>query len=273
MTGWFTQTIVETGRLPLFSMMAGLLLAFLFIRFSTRMIRAEVRWWPGNVTPGGLHVHHIVFGLVIVLVSGFSLVALADYHTPVANVTLAAGFGIGTALVLDEFAMVLYLRDVYWTSEGRASIDAVFAALAITVLFILGLHPVGLSGEFSDYAADRQLSTLVTAIVVLTVQYALAVVVLLKGKIWTGLIGLFVPVLLIVGACRLARPQSLWAHWFYRATPGKRQRSLHRERRYRDPVLNRKIRIQEAVAGRFDLDIRDDDTVSSSSNVQKWSKS
>ena len=48
-----------------------MLLSFGFIRFSTRMIRAEVSWWPGNVTPGGLHIHHLVFGIVLMMLSGF----------------------------------------------------------------------------------------------------------------------------------------------------------------------------------------------------------
>src|SRR3954469_10204878 len=52
-------------------LLACMLLSFGFIRFSTRMIRAQVSWWPGNVSPGGLHIHHLVFGIVLVLFSGF----------------------------------------------------------------------------------------------------------------------------------------------------------------------------------------------------------
>ena len=50
---WFTRTIVDTGRLPLFCFFVGIVVGFGFIRFSVRMIRAQVKWWPGNVTPGG----------------------------------------------------------------------------------------------------------------------------------------------------------------------------------------------------------------------------
>ena len=53
-----------------------MLLSFGFIRFSTRMIRAEVSWWPGNVTPGGLHIHHLVFGIVLMMLAGFLAFAL-----------------------------------------------------------------------------------------------------------------------------------------------------------------------------------------------------
>ncbi len=105
MTDWFTTAIVGPGRLPLFFMMLAFATAFAFIRISTRMIRADVSWWPGNVTPGGLHIHHVVFGLVMMLVSGFGFIALANYHTPATNCVLAAVFGVGAALVLDEFAL------------------------------------------------------------------------------------------------------------------------------------------------------------------------
>lgn len=190
MTEWFATEIVGPGRLPLFFMMLAFALAFAFIRISTRMIRADVSWWPGNVTPGGLHIHHVVFGLVMMLVSGFGFIALANYHTPVANCVMAAVFGVGSTLVLDEFALVLHLRDVYWTKEGRTSIDAVFVAFAITVLFVLGVHPLGFSGADFD-TADA--TTTIASIVLLVVQYGLATIVLLKGKIWTGLFGLFFP--------------------------------------------------------------------------------
>ena len=139
MNRWFHEVIVDTGRLPLFFLLVAFLLAFLFIRFSVRMIRAEVSWWPGNVTPGGMHIHHVMFGLVMMLISGFGMVVLANYETPVANCVFAAIFGVGSALVLDEFALVLHLRDVYWAEEGRSSIDAVFVAIAILTLFMLCL--------------------------------------------------------------------------------------------------------------------------------------
>lgn len=252
MSTWFTDTIVHTGRLPIFMMMAAFLVTFLFIRLSVRMIRAEVSWWPGNIEPGGLHIHHVVFGTILVLISGFAFIALANYHTPVANAVLASLFGIGAALVLDEFALILHLRDVYWAEEGRASIDAIFVGLAVTVLFVLGLHPVGLAGDFDDFEANRKISTLAVTLGYLLVQYAMVIVVLLKGKIWTGLIGLFLPVLLIIGAIRLARPRSPWARHFYSEHSRKYRRAVEREKRYRQPVVEAKIRAQEAVAGRFD---------------------
>lgn len=169
-----------------------------------------------------------------------------------ANAVLGSLFGIGAALVLDEFALILHLRDVYWSQEGRTSIDAIFVALAVTVLFVLGLHPVGLSGDFSEYETDRKWSTLAVTLTYLLVQYGLVVVVLLKGKIWTGLLGMFIPLLAIVGAVRLARPGSPWCKLFYPEHSRRYRRAVIREKRYRQPVVSGKVRAQEAVAGRFD---------------------
>ena len=93
----------------------------------------RVPWWPGSITTsGGLHIHHLVLGLALVLVSGFlSLQLLTD--TPWREV-LAVAFGAGAGLVLDEFALLLYLRDVYWSDEGRASVDAVALTALMTSL-------------------------------------------------------------------------------------------------------------------------------------------
>ena len=95
-----------------------MLLSFGFIRFSTRMIRAEVSWWPGNVSPGGLHIHHLVFGIVLMMLAGFIAFAIQPY-SPWFEIT-AGLFGIGMGLTLDEFALWLYLDDVYWAEQDAA---------------------------------------------------------------------------------------------------------------------------------------------------------
>jgi uncharacterized membrane protein len=250
MTRWFEHTIVDTGRLPLFFLLVAFVLTFLFIRLSVRMIRAEVSWWPGNVTPGGVHMHHEFFGMILMLISGFSFVALASFHTPVANCVLASVFGIGCALVLDEFALILHLRDVYWEEEGRSSIDAVFVAIAIGLLFLMGLRPIGF-GEFTEYQEAADTTTRIVVLVFLAGVVTLAVITLLKGKLWTGLIGLFFAPLLFFGTLRIARPKSPWARWRYVERPAKLEKAIRRERRYREPVVRWKVVVQEAVAGRF----------------------
>src|SRR6185437_1256145 len=120
MSNWFQQSVVDPGRLRLFCFFVAFIAAFAFIRFSVRMIRAQVKWWPGNVTPGGQHIHHVVFGVVFMCVGGIGGFALPDRALIPLCIT-AALFGIGAALVLDEFALILHLRDVYWTNQGRTS--------------------------------------------------------------------------------------------------------------------------------------------------------
>ena len=77
----------------------------------------------------------------------------------------------------------------------------------------------------------------------------LAVVVLLKGKVWTGLIGMFITPLLVVGAIRLSRPHAPWARWRYGDRPRKMHRALVRERKLRRPVVQAKLWLQHIVAG------------------------
>ena len=140
MSSWFSTNIVQTGRLPLFCFFCAFVAGFGFIRLSVRLIRAQVRWWPGNVTPGDLHVHHMVFGVVFMLIGG-----VTPMVAPGGSLNWRSGaaalFGLGAALVLDEFALILHLRDVYWTSDGRLSVDAVFVAVGVTVLLLLGIVP------------------------------------------------------------------------------------------------------------------------------------
>jgi hypothetical protein len=254
---WFQRTIVETGRLPLFCFFVGMIIGFAFIRFSVRMIRAQVRWWPGNVTPGGTHIHHVVFGVVFMLIGGVAGLAIPDNLTGWRSV--AAGFfGIGAALVLDEFALILHLDDVYWSEKGRTSIDAMFVAIAFSGLLVLGVRPIGID----DFLVARNDGTGATAAWVVggigaALNLALAAITLIKGKIWTGLVGLWVPVLIVVGSIRLARPHSPWARWRY-AKPSRRAerklaRAVERERRVRRPMIAAKVWFQDLIAGRPDL--------------------
>src|SRR5262249_27786591 len=70
MSSWFENEIIQPGKLPLAVLFLAFVVTFLFIRFSTRMIRAQVKWWPGNVSGGGLHLHHVVFGIVFMVLAG-----------------------------------------------------------------------------------------------------------------------------------------------------------------------------------------------------------
>ncbi|RFS84494.1 hypothetical protein D0T12_13015 [Actinomadura spongiicola] len=238
---WFSREIADAGRLRLFCFFVAFIAGFLFIRFSVRMIRAQVRWWPGNVTPGGHHVHHVVFGLVFMCVGGVGGLAIEEDSSAWAA-GAAALFGVGTALVLDEFALVLHLKDVYWSEQGRLSVEVVFITIALCGLLLLGLRPLG-----ADEVAGDGWWTIAFALIF---NLCVAVVALLKGKIWTGLLGLFVGVLAIVGAVRLARPGSPWARRRYAKGSRKERRAKARERRYRQPLERFGDRVSDLVAGR-----------------------
>ncbi|MES9608595.1 hypothetical protein, partial [Actinomadura sp. NPDC000929] len=245
----FDERIVATGRLPLFGFFVAFMVTFVLTRVNVRLIRADVRWWFRNVKAGDVHIHHVVFGVVLMLLGGVASLAVPDAYVGL-DLAAAVVFGMGSALVLDEFALILHLSDVYWTEKGRASVDAVFVAMAVTGLLLLGIRPLGYEGIAPDHGTG-----LITRVYVasLAVNLVLAVVTLLKGKIWTGLIGLFMPALLIVGAIRVARPGSPWSRWRY--DPGSRRyhRAVRRETRLRRPLIRAKIWVQEFIAGRHDL--------------------
>jgi len=249
--GWFTTQIVHTGRLPLFSFFVAFLFGFGFIRLSVRLIRARVRWWPGNVFAGKVHVHHMVFGVVFMAIGG-----VAELIVPLHSVPWRSGpaalFGLGLALVLDEFALILHLRDVYWSNEGRLSIDAVFVAAGLTALLLIGTSPVGVQSVDAYHNLPGSPGSVATLVLAGTVLFALASITLLKGKVWTGLFGVLVPLLLVVAAFRLARPDSPWARWRYRERPGKLAKARRREQRLRLPVIRAKIRIVDLLTGSHD---------------------
>src|SRR3954465_6836537 len=162
-------------------LLGAMLLSFAFIRFSTRMIRAEVLWWPGNVSPGGLHIHHLVFGIVLMMLAGF-LNFVIQPPSPWFEI-LAGVFGVGVGLTLDEFALWLYLDDVYWAEEGRSSVDAVVFAAIIGGGVIVGFVPLDAGGGGSTVA------------IVVTVAFELAICafVAVKGKISAAVVGMFLP--------------------------------------------------------------------------------
>lgn len=258
--------VVSRGRLPLLWCLIAFLLTFLVTRTIVRYIRAHAdsdaprKWWqPRNIGHGGLHIHHAVIGVVLVMVSGVTMVTLA-VDGGVTEFTVAAiFFGIGSALVLDEFALILHLEDVYWSEDGRTSVDAVFAAVAVAGLLILGFNPLSFF-DVGIWRDDHSIVARASVVAMALATLALAVVVLLKGKVWTGLVGMFITPLLIIGAVRLSRPHAPWARWRYSNRPRKMHGALERERYMRRPVVQAKLWLQDAVSGmpRFPDDARVD---------------
>lgn len=231
-----TQFLDERGQRAGFVLLAAFLVAFLFIRTSARLIRSpRVPWWPGSVkTSGGLHLHHLVWGIVLVLTTGFLGFALTP-SSPWDEI-LAGAFGVGMGLTLDEFALWIYLRDVYWAEEGRASLDAVVVAAALGGLVVLGIAPFDVPNNTSSVTA------LLVSVLLVTVLSAWAI---LKGRLWLGLLGVFIPLASIVGVCRLAAPGSAWARRFYGADGRKLARSQARFER----TKARRRRLADTIAG------------------------
>ncbi|MCW3015912.1 MAG: hypothetical protein JWO02_3004 [Solirubrobacterales bacterium] len=210
--------IVETGRQAQFLFFVAFLVSFGFIRTSAHMIRAQVKWWPGNVEVGGTHIHHLVWGILLLLIFGWLGLALAP-GTPWREVS-AVMFGIGAGLTLDEFALWLNLKDVYWEKQGRRSIDAVIVATALT-----GMTLVGLRG-WHDAATGVEDAVFAIVASAGTTGLLLGLINASKEKFGVALLGLLVPFVAIAGAFRLAKPHSLWARLFY--GDGRRRRSAQR---------------------------------------------
>jgi len=218
------QGLLGPSRAAVAAFTVGLLATFLFVRINTRLIRAKVKWWFHDIeSEGGLHVHHMVIGVILMVVAGLGLIAFLPQGLWLQLAALL--FGAGVALTLDEFALILRLQDVYWTKEGRLSVDAVIVAVCAGALLALGVSPLSNATAIgaTSIAAD------VTIAAVIAVDVILAVVCLLKGKLWTGFFSVFVPIVGIVGAIRLARPGSPWAHKRYHDKPAKLARAQRRE--------------------------------------------
>ena len=252
---WFDDDIIGRGRLPLLCCLVAFILTFFVTRTFVRYIRHRAdlgvppKWWePRNIHIGKMHIHHVVVGVLLVMVSGVTLVALSVTGNELEYTASAIVFGIGAALVLDEYALILHLSDVYWEEDGRTSVDAVFAAVAVGGLLVLGLHPfLFFISLWHDTTHSVPLRAGVVFAMVLTLP--LAVLVVLKGKVWTGLIGMFFVPLLVIGAIRLSRPQAPWARWLYMRRLDKMARALQRERTLRRPVVRAKLWVQYSIAG------------------------
>jgi lysyl-tRNA synthetase class 2 len=167
-------------------------------------------------------LHHEFFGIVAILVTGI-LGFWFDTSGPWRNI-LALGFGIGAGLVLDEFALLLHLKDVYWTNEGRSSLTAVILATAATLVVLLGVIPFGI-GDATN-AEDSGRWSIVTT---LFVNLVCTVITAFKGKTWLALFSVVFPLAGLIGAIRLARPASPWARWRYGSRPKKAERAAERE--------------------------------------------
>jgi hypothetical protein len=205
----YDERIQIPGKEIHFLILLAFLCSFGFIRGSAHMIRAQVSWWPGNVeTKSGMHIHHLVWGILLLITMGYTGLAF-DLGDPWLEF-VAIAFGIGLGLTLDEFALWLNLEDVYWQEKGRESIDAVVVTAALLVITLLGLQfwiDVW-RAVLELVGVDRNGVVLPAVLQVAAVP--LAVVTFMKGRKLVGIIGLFVPLVALVGALLPATEGSRW---------------------------------------------------------------
>jgi hypothetical protein len=220
---------------PMMWMFVAILVTFLVTRTVTRLIRSGSGGGVGlgNFSIAGNHVHHQVFGILMIIGTGIFLVSATPRGAPLD--AAAAVFGVGIGLTVDEFALWLHLEDVYWAEQGRKSVDAIFCVLAITGALIGGTSFV--TGRVGTAAWWSSVG-------VIGVNLLLCVICMLKGKVVTGVIGIFVSVVAIVGAVRLAKPDSWWAQHRYGPRLARRAASRYDQRHH-----DRWNRLRDLVAG------------------------
>src|SRR3954470_1953710 len=243
MRGWWYRDVVEPGKLPLLLALLSFVVTFLVTRTITRLIRAGKGPFKNNVSASGIHIHHSVPGIVLLIVGALGAVA-ASSESPWRGVA-AIGVGVGASLVLDEFAMILHLEDVYWTEEGRASVQAVALVSACLLLGLIGMTPFGVNDVDPAEQASRWSVVSGTLFTM-----AMAAICALKGKYRLALVAIFVPPVAYVGAMRVGRPGSPWGQRRYRTPPARRARAVRRteafDRRW-DPSFRR---LGDIIAGR-----------------------
>jgi hypothetical protein len=200
------REVVAADRESAVFVLTAFLVTFGVTRAITHSIRSQRVPFLRNMSVGGTHLHHLVPGIFLLLASGLLGIAI---DAPLPDWVVPVMFGTGAALTLDEFALWLHLKDVYWAQEGRASIDAVIIAAALFGLSIIG-YPFW-QGVWTDVVSLD--NTTVAGFHV--IGLLLATVALSKGKLYEGAVGAFVPPVALIGVARLATPGSPWARRFY----------------------------------------------------------
>jgi len=238
---WFHQNIVEPGKLPMLLALGSFVLTFLLTRMVTRLIRAGKGPF-GNVSPGGMHIHHVVPGVMLTIIGGFG--AVGSGTRGIGAAICAVVFGMGAGLVLDEFALILHLDDVYWTEQGRQSVEVVIIAASLALLVLSGFSPLEVN-SLSPAEEQSRSSVLWT----IGLNFIFVIIALCKGKLRTALLGVLIPPVAIVGAFRLARPGSPWARRFYRDRPKARAKASVRAKRSDARWAGPRRRFQDWIGG------------------------
>jgi hypothetical protein len=235
MHGWWQQDVVDGGKWPLMLCFVSFVLTFLLTRLVTRLIRAGHGPFGNVVTSSGTHIHHAVPGLILLVVGAFVTVGSATSGIGVWFGIAAVMIGAGVSLVLDEFALILHLQDVYWSNEGRLSVNLVSLTAAYLGLALTGLSPLGV-----DNVGDGELVFRLGAVAAVAIHGSLVLACVLKGKYRLSVLALPIPAVALAGAVRLARPGSVWARRRY--SPARASKARDRATRFDDrwrPAIDR----------------------------------
>jgi hypothetical protein len=240
-TDFWDDQLVAHDRQWLFLVLLGVVLSFGFIRLSTRLMRSpRVPWWPGSVvSEGGVHVHHLVFGIVLMILAG--AISFAGFAVSPIYEICAFLFGVGIGLTIDEFALWLYLDDVYWSERGRSSVDATVVAVCFLGLVLIGARPV----DLSDSSLEAVIGSMITIALVLLVL----AITLVKERRWHAFFGFFFAPIALYAAVRIGKPGSPWAKRFYgERNPAKQAKA---ERRFRPDRRTERVKewLRDAIGG------------------------
>jgi hypothetical protein len=230
---WWHRDLVVAGKLPLMLCLIAFVVTFAVTRLITRLIRDHRGPFHNDITTGGTHIHHAVPGLFLLIVGAF--IAVGD-STGLAERSVAGVLvGVGVSLVLDEFALILHLQDVYWSGEGQLSVELVSLTAGCLGLAVIGFSPIGVPG-----VNRTELTVRLSATGLLIIDALLVLMCVLKGKYPTALLGIFLPPLALFGALRLARPSSVFARRRYHGEklPRAQRRTAEFDQRW-DPVRTR----------------------------------
>ncbi len=221
MSSWIQHDLIDAGRLPLFLCFLAFVVTFITTRVITRMIRADRGPFKDNVTTGGTHIHHSVPGIILLITGAF--MGVAAQSATGWSIASAVLVGVGSSLVLDEFALILHLQDVYWSNEGRISVEMVSLAVGALGLVLVGLNPFSVDTSVGG-------NQVAATVLVLAINVPAIFVCVDKGKFKLALFGAFIPFVALLGAIRLARPHSRWARRHYH--PAKEAKATERTARY-----------------------------------------
>ncbi len=164
---------------PMMWMFLAILITSLITRTVTRLIRSGSGAGLGNVHITGNHVHHQVFGILIIIGTGIVLVSATPHGAALS--AAAAVFGVGVGLTVNEVRAMAAPAGCLLDHRGAEIRNAIFCVLAITGALIGGASflsgPIGATAWWSSVA-------------VLAVDLLLCVICLLKGKVVTGMVGM-----------------------------------------------------------------------------------